>query len=155
MRTAKKLLALLIAAIVVVGILAATGVIPKDMIFPAAAGGVDEFGPVIPDTVSTNEIVNGWFHGTHDCHVKVDGSMAINRTPASSLEECVEIGKGIDGAIVAGFRNGDHPGDEYKNTCYFHTCMPPGYDKNDTIQKEDLIHTMTCINYAENFEDCI
>ena len=151
----KKLLALVITAIVVVGILVVVGVIPKESIFPAATGGADEFGPDVPSIpISTNEVVNGWFRPPHDCYVTVEGNPSLDRTPASSLEECVEIGKGIDGVIVAGFRNSGHGMDEYKNTCYFHKCIPSNFNKNDKIQREEPVHTMTCINNAEKFEDC-
>ena len=161
MSTAKKILALLITAIVVLGILVVAGVIPKESIFPAAAGGADEFDPVIPeppdtpDTVTTNEVVNGWFRPPHDCYtIERESNPGIDWTKASSLEECVEIGKGVDGAIVAGFRNSGHRQDQFKNTCFFYKCIPSNFNKNDKNQREERVHTMTCINDAENFEDC-
>ena len=156
LNTPKKFLVLLITAIVVVGILVVVGVITKESIFPATAGGADEFDTVIPEIPeSTNEVVNGWFRPTHDCYViESESNPSIDQTPASSLEECVEIGKGIDGAIVAGFRNSGHGMDEYKNTCYFHKCIPSNFNKNDKMQREEPVHTMTCINKAEKFEDC-
>tara|TARA_B100000767_G_scaffold268936_1_gene290009 strand:- start:2421 stop:2948 length:528 start_codon:yes stop_codon:yes gene_type:complete len=154
----KKILALLIIAIIVVGILVAAGVIPKETIFPSAVG-VDEFGvpstPSVPGTpkpTPTNEVVNGWFRGTHDCYIKSDDGVDVTQIEAYSIEECVEIGKGITGALVAGYRNDTHP--SLKNTCFFYKCMGPDYNKNDTMHTTDTIHTMTCINDAENFEDC-
>ena len=148
--TPKKILTLLITAIVVVGILVVVGVIPKESIFPAAVGGADEFGPVVPSVpVSTNEIVKGYFRGG-----KCVADVESHTVPAPSLEGCRELGRTMDGIVAVGFRNNNHTTESLKNTCFFYTCISPDYDKNDPVNAADIYHTMSCVNDAANFEDC-
>ncbi|AEO98188.1 hypothetical protein EPVG_00323 [Emiliania huxleyi virus 201] len=159
MSTSKKAVILLVVGImvvtiVVVGILFALGVIPKrepEMVYlpPSDVSTSDE--PDIPD-IPANDIVPGYFR---------DGGCMANlhshKIPASSIENCRAIARNINGVIAVGFRNGNHSDESNKNTCFFYKCISPKefYDRNDPVNANDTVHTMSCVNDAEVFEECV
>ena len=109
-----------------------------------------------------NEVVSGFFKMEGDyppeAYVdKIDGSLP----KAASLEECVEIAKtensqNATGIIVAGLRNQDWTSGgsvALANTCFFYTKYDSAYVRNEWAA--DKIHTMTCVNAATKFEDCM
>jgi len=160
--TTKKAVLLLVVGtmvvtIVVVGILFALGVLPmrnpepemmqsSNVSFIEGSMASDE--PDIP----ANDIVHGYFR---------DGGCMANlhshKIPASSIENCRAIARNIKGVIAVGFRNGNHPDESNKNTCLFYKCISPKkfYDRNDPVNANDTVHTMSCVNDAEVFEKCI
>ena len=146
----KKFLVLLIIAIIVVGILISVDVIPKEYIFPATIDTTTTVPqPEIPEI--SNEIVKGYFRGGGGCVADVESQ----QVPAESIEACREIGRNLDGVIAVGFRNDNHTTDSLKNTCFFYKCIASDYDKNDPMHTDDIYHTMSCVNDAEVFEDCV
>ena len=147
--TPKKVLILIVVAILVVVILIATGVIPKEVVFPSTVYVPDDT-PYVPPPGASNEIVKGYFRGG-DCVADVESQVV----PAPSLEACRELGKSMNGIVAVGFRNNNHTTERLKNTCFFYTCIAPNYDKNDPLNDADIYHTMSCVNDAANFEECV
>ena len=147
---------IMVVTIVVVGILFAFGVIPKRdpdpaMVYLPLSDGSTSDEPDIPD-IPANDIVPGYFR---------DGGCMANlhshKIPASSIENCRAIARNINGVIAVGFRNGNHSDESNKNTCLFYKCISPKefYDRNDPVNANDTVHTMSCVNDAEVFEECV
>ena len=149
MSTPKKVLILIVVAILVVVILTATGVISNDAVSPSTVHVPDDTPYVSPPQVS-NEIVKGYFR-TGNCGAGIENQ----EVPAPSLEACRELGKTMNGVVAVGFRNSNHTSEHLKNTCFFYTCIAPDYDKNDPFNDADIYHTMSCVNDAANFEECV
>ena len=161
MSTTKKSVILLVVGImvvtiVVVGILFALGVIPKRnpdpaMVYLPLSDVSTSDEPDEPD-IPANDIVSGYFR---------DGGCMANlhshKIPASSIENCRAIARNINGVIAVGFRNGNHSDESNKNTCLFYKCISPKefYDRNDPVNANDTVHTMSCVNDAEVFEECV